>query len=62
MCCYSHLTQDERYQIFFLRESGFSDRGIGREFDRSNSTISRELKRESNPSKLSPNRGPKDCR
>ena len=41
---YTHLTQDERYQIFFFRQRGLSDRGIGRELGRSHSTISRELK------------------
>ncbi len=41
---YTHLTQDERCQIFFFRQRGLSDRGIGRELGRSNSRISRELK------------------
>ena len=40
---------DERYEIYRLREVGVSLRGIGRMMGRSESTISREVKRNSLP-------------
>ena len=42
---YTHLTQDERYQIHLLRRQGVSLGCIAAELARSPSTISRELKR-----------------
>ena len=44
---YHHLAQDERCQIYALRKSGFSNSRIAIELDRSRSTISREIKRNS---------------
>ncbi len=51
---YTHLTQDEGYQIFFLCQRGLSDRGIGRELGRSNATILRELMRNQGPRSYCP--------
>jgi IS30 family transposase len=42
---YTHLTQDERYQIHILRKAGHDQSEIARVMERSKSTISRELKR-----------------
>ncbi|HQT82272.1 MAG TPA: helix-turn-helix domain-containing protein [Ferrovaceae bacterium] len=42
---YTHLSQIERYQIFSLLKEGFSCTQIARNLDRSKSTISREIKR-----------------
>jgi IS30 family transposase len=42
---YTHLTQDERYQIHALRRQGVSLARIAAELQRSGSTITRELKR-----------------
>lgn len=42
---YTHLTQDERYQIHALRRQGVSLARIAAELERSRSTISRELTR-----------------
>lgn len=42
---YTHLTQEERYQIYTLLREGFSKRHIARRLDRSASTISREIQR-----------------
>lgn len=42
---YTHLSQDERYQIQTLRDGGFSLREIGVQLARSPSTISRERTR-----------------
>jgi IS30 family transposase len=42
---YTHLTQDERYQIHALRRQGVSLARIAAELERSRSTITRELKR-----------------
>lgn len=42
---YTHLSQNERYQIQCLRRGGFSLATIGAELQRSASTISRELRR-----------------
>ncbi|MDE1891830.1 MAG: helix-turn-helix domain-containing protein [Betaproteobacteria bacterium] len=42
---YTHLSQIERYQIFSLLKEGFSCTQIARNLDRSKSTISSEIKR-----------------
>ncbi len=42
---YTHLTQNERYQIHILSKAGHDQSEIARMLDRSKSTISRELKR-----------------
>jgi len=42
---YSHLTQEERYQIWALKESGHSLRSIAAYLKRTASTVSRELRR-----------------
>ncbi len=42
---YTHLTQDERYQIHALKRQGVNLARIGAELQRNRSTISRELKR-----------------
>ncbi|QGA10541.1 IS30 family transposase [Acinetobacter wanghuae] len=42
---YTHLTQEERYQIFTLLREGFSQRYIAWRLNRSPSTISREINR-----------------
>lgn len=42
---YTHLTQEERWQIKALKESGKSRRAIARQLGRSPNTISEELKR-----------------
>lgn len=42
---YTHLTQEERYQIYALRIQGFTGSAIAKELKRSESTISRELER-----------------
>ena len=42
---YSHLTQEERYQIYTLLREGFSTRHIALRLDRAPSTICREIKR-----------------
>ena len=42
---YTHLSQDERYQIQHLHNGGFSAGEIGAQMQRSASTISRELRR-----------------
>lgn len=46
---YTHLSQDERYQIQCLRKGGFALAAIGIELKRSASTISRELRRNGAP-------------
>lgn len=46
---YTHLSQEERYQIRWLRKGGWSMEDIGLELRRSSSTISRELKRNATP-------------
>lgn len=45
---YSHLTQEERYQIFALLREGFSKRHIALRLQRAPSTITREVKRNRN--------------
>ena len=47
---YTHLTQDERYQIQALHYAGHSIAEIARQLNRSRSTIWRELKRNSSTS------------
>ena len=42
---YTHLTQIERYQIYALRKAGQTQRQIASLLKRSESTISRELRR-----------------
>ncbi|MEG2271132.1 MAG: IS30 family transposase [Acinetobacter sp.] len=45
---YSHLTQEERYQIYALLREGFSTRHIALRLARAPSTICREIKRNRN--------------
>jgi len=42
---YTHLTQDERYQIYILKQAGHDQSAIAKLMNRNKSTISRELKR-----------------
>lgn len=42
---YTHLTQEERYQIYAYKKAGFSHQSIADELERHISTIKRELKR-----------------
>jgi len=42
---YTHLTQEERYQIYAYKKAGFSNTFIAQELDRHESTIKRELVR-----------------
>ena len=42
---YDHLHQRERMCLFYLLQSGFSLREIGRRLNRSHTTLSREVKR-----------------
>ena len=42
---YTHLTQDERYQIYILKKAGHDQSDIARILERDKGTISRELKR-----------------
>lgn len=42
---YTHLTQDERYQIYILKKAGLDQSDIAKMLGRNKSTISRELKR-----------------
>jgi len=46
---YTHLTYDERVRVSVMKQSGFGIRQIGRELNRSPSTVSRELKRNEAP-------------
>lgn len=46
---YTHLSQDERYQIQWLHRGGLSTHLIGRELGRAHSTILRELARNAAP-------------
>lgn len=52
--CYGQLSQDERLEIFRLHAGGRSIRGIAADLGRSASTISRELVRNSRPTKAWP--------
>lgn len=51
---YTHLTQDERYQIHTLKRQGISLACMAAELQRNRSTISRELKRNAGPSGYKP--------
>lgn len=42
---YRHLTRDQRCQIYALKATGMSQRGIALQLQISHTTISRELKR-----------------
>ncbi|SOD19178.1 helix-turn-helix domain-containing protein [Nitrosomonas ureae] len=42
---YTHLTREERYQIYALKKAGHTQSEIATVIDRSVSTISRELSR-----------------
>ncbi len=42
---YTHLTREERYQIYALKKAGHQQSEIARVLKRSESTISRELSR-----------------
>lgn len=53
---YAHLSQEERYQIRWLRNGGWSLEDIGDSLQRAASTISRELRRNATPG------GGYDCR
>lgn len=46
---YTHLSQEERYQIRWLRKGGWSLDDIAEELQRATSTISRELRRNARP-------------
>jgi transposase, IS30 family len=49
MCCYLHLSEDERDQIAVLQASGQSIGAIAKALSRAKSTVSRELSRNSLP-------------
>ncbi|MDE9482739.1 IS30 family transposase [Xenorhabdus bovienii] len=51
---YKQLTEIERYQIFSLKEAGFSQREISKSLNRNPSTISRELRRNREAKKYAP--------
>lgn len=42
---YTHITQDERYQIYILKKAGHTQRAIAKLINRSPSSVSRELNR-----------------
>lgn len=42
---YTHLTREERYQIYALKKAGLNQADIASHLDRSGSTISSELSR-----------------
>jgi IS30 family transposase len=42
---YTHLTKEQRYHIYLMKKQGISLRTIAKNMDRSTSTISREIKR-----------------
>ena len=42
---YKHLTQDERYSIERMRKAGYKQNEIAELLDRSEGTISREVRR-----------------
>ena len=54
MSLYTHLTIDEREQIFLLYYQGESIRAIAKVLERSPSTISRELSRNTEKQSYSP--------
>jgi IS30 family transposase len=51
---YTHLTEAQRYYICLMRKQGFSLRFIAKIMNRSVSTISRELKRNTGKRKYRP--------
>ncbi|CDM90251.1 transposase (fragment) [Xenorhabdus bovienii] len=51
---YKQLTETERYQIFSLKEAGFSQREISKSLNQNPSTISRELRRNQEAKKYAP--------
>ncbi|AOM41326.1 IS30 family transposase [Xenorhabdus hominickii] len=51
---YTQLTEIERYQIFSLKEAGFTQRFIATSLNRNPSTISRELRRNQEDEKYCP--------
>ncbi|CDG19508.1 protein of unknown function [Xenorhabdus doucetiae] len=51
---YTQLTETERYQIFGLKEAGFTQRFIATSLNRAPSTISRELRRNREAEKYEP--------
>ncbi|WP_340620642.1 IS30 family transposase [Xenorhabdus siamensis] len=51
---YTQLTEIERYQIFTLKEAGFTQRFIATSLNRAPSTISRELRRNQEDEKYCP--------
>jgi len=51
--CYKHLTQEERYHIAALKKANFNQKFIANELNVSESTISRELNRNSSSQKKS---------
>ncbi|MBM3894359.1 helix-turn-helix domain-containing protein [Candidatus Dependentiae bacterium] len=42
---YSHLTRDQRFQIFAYKSTGMSSRSIGLRIHVASSRVSREIKR-----------------
>jgi transposase, IS30 family len=56
---YHHITEVERYQIYSLRKAGWSQKAIAQELDRSPSTISRELRRNTGSKGYRPKRAHK---
>jgi IS30 family transposase len=59
---YTHLTQEERYQIHALRRQNISLARIAADLQRDRSTISRELKRNATPSGYKPAAAHKQAR
>ncbi|KAF3979291.1 MAG: helix-turn-helix domain-containing protein [Methylococcales symbiont of Iophon sp. n. MRB-2018] len=54
MKIYTHLTEAQRYHIYLMKKQAFSLRFIAKTLNRSVSTISREIKRNTGKKKLSP--------
>ena len=46
---YTHLTENDRYKISYLKSARFSLREIARRINRHHTTISRELRRNDDP-------------
>ena len=59
---YTHLTQDDRYQIHALKRQNISLASIAAELQRDRSTISRELKRNAGPTGYKPTLAHKQAR
>ncbi len=51
---YKQLTEIKRYQIFSLKEAGFTQHFMAKSLDRAPSTISRELRRNGEAKKYDP--------